>query len=71
MLVGRPILTQEQLAAMIDVSRQTINSIEKGKSAPSTLLALKLCKGIAFPKRERFQILAYLNCQLGEIPRSK
>ncbi len=35
-------LTQEQLANAIGVSRQTINSIEKGKYIPSTLLALKL-----------------------------
>ena len=33
-------LTQEQLAEKIGVSRQTINSIEKGKYIPSTLLAL-------------------------------
>lgn len=37
-------LTQEQLAKMIGVSRQTINSIEKNRYIPSTVLALKLSK---------------------------
>lgn len=37
-------LTQDQLAKAIGVSRQTINSIEKGKYVPSTLLALKMSK---------------------------
>lgn len=35
-------MTQEGLAERIGVSRQTINSIEKGKYVPSTLLALKM-----------------------------
>jgi len=35
-------MTQEALAEKIGVSRQTINSIEKGKYVPSTLLALKM-----------------------------
>ncbi len=35
-------LTQEQLASRIGVSRQTINSIEKNRYVPSTILALKL-----------------------------
>lgn len=35
-------LTQEGLAERIGVSRQTINSIEKGRYVPSTVLALKL-----------------------------
>lgn len=34
--------TQEDLAKKIGVSRQTINSIEKGRYVPSTVLALKL-----------------------------
>ena len=36
--------TQEKLAKLVGVSRQTINSIEKGKYVPSTLLALKLAQ---------------------------
>ncbi len=35
-------LTQEELAAKIGVSRQTINSIETNRFVPSTVLALKL-----------------------------
>lgn len=35
-------LTQDDLAKEIGVSRQTINSIEKNRYVPSTVLALKL-----------------------------
>jgi putative transcriptional regulator len=35
-------MTQAGLAAKVQVSRQTINSIEIGKYVPSTLLALKI-----------------------------
>lgn len=35
-------LTQEQLAEAVQVSRQTIISIEKGNYVPSVLLALKI-----------------------------
>lgn len=35
-------ITQDELAQRIGVSRQTINSIEKGRYVPSTVLALKL-----------------------------
>lgn len=35
-------LTQEQLANKIGVTRQTINSIEKNRYVPSTVLALKI-----------------------------
>lgn len=35
-------ITQEELAQKVNVSRQTINSIEIGKFVPSTLLALKI-----------------------------
>jgi len=37
-------LTQDDLAKRIGVSRQTINSIEKNRYVPSTILALKLAK---------------------------
>ena len=36
-------LTQEQLAEMVSVTRQTINAIELKKFVPSTVLALKIC----------------------------
>ena len=35
-------LTQEDLAKLVSVSRQTINSIEKNRYVPSTVLSLKI-----------------------------
>jgi putative transcriptional regulator len=37
-------MTQEQLAQLVGVSRQTIHAIEHDRFIPSTLLALKLSK---------------------------
>ena len=37
-------ITQQQLAELVQVSRQTINAIEQGKYVPSTVLALKITK---------------------------
>jgi putative transcriptional regulator len=37
-------LTQEQLAVKVEVSRQTINAIEKGKFDPSLPLAFKISR---------------------------
>ncbi|MCX6337472.1 MAG: helix-turn-helix transcriptional regulator [Bacteroidetes bacterium] len=37
-------LTQEQLADLVSVTRQTINAIELKKFVPSTVLALKICR---------------------------
>ncbi len=37
-------LTQEELSKKIGVSRQTINSIEKNRYVPSTILALKIAR---------------------------
>jgi putative transcriptional regulator len=37
-------ITQAELAEKVNVSRQTINSIEIGKYVPSTLLALKIAR---------------------------
>ena len=44
--VGRAIkrITQQQLAELVQVSRQTNNAIEQGKYVPSTILALKIAK---------------------------
>ena len=49
-------LTQEDLAQEIGVSRQTINSIEKNRYVPSTLLALKLAKRFGKTVDELFQL---------------
>ena len=37
-------LSQEELAQKVDVSRQTINALEKGNYFPSLLLALKIAQ---------------------------
>lgn len=37
-------ITQEDLAKIISVSRQTINAMEKNKYVPSTVLALKIAR---------------------------
>jgi putative transcriptional regulator len=42
-------ITQEDLAKIIGVSRQTINAIELNKFVPSTILALKIAR--VFQKR--------------------
>ena len=49
-------LTQEALADKIGVSRQTINSIEKGKYVPSTLLALKMAEIFNVEVNELFML---------------
>ena len=36
--------TQEELALRVSVTRKTINTVEKGKFVPSTVLALKLAR---------------------------
>ena len=37
-------ITQAELAELVGVSRQTINTIESNKYIPSTLLALKIAR---------------------------
>ncbi|PWG79190.1 helix-turn-helix transcriptional regulator [Pararcticibacter amylolyticus] len=37
-------ITQAELADLVQVSRQTINTIESGKYVPSTVLALKIAR---------------------------
>lgn len=49
-------ITQEDLAHKIGVSRQTINSIEKNRYVPSTVLALKLSKVFNRPVNEIFEL---------------
>lgn len=50
-------LTQDQLANLVGVSRQTISSIETGQFNPTAKLALILC--IALDKK--FEELFYFN----------
>ena len=49
-------ISQEELAKKIEVSRQTINAMEKGKYVPSTLLALKLGRYFEKPVEEIFSL---------------
>jgi putative transcriptional regulator len=49
-------ISQEELAKQIEVSRQTINAMEKGKYVPSTLLALKLSRYFEKPVEEIFTL---------------
>ncbi|MCR5149200.1 MAG: helix-turn-helix transcriptional regulator [Eubacterium sp.] len=39
-------LSQEQLAKMVGVSRQTINAIEKGDYNPTINLCISICKAL-------------------------
>jgi putative transcriptional regulator len=47
-------ITQEDLAKIISVSRQTINAMEKNKYVPSTVLALKIAKYFEKPVEQIF-----------------
>jgi putative transcriptional regulator len=49
-------ISQEELAKQIQVSRQTINAMEKGKYVPSTLLALKLARFFNTHVEEIFEL---------------
>lgn len=49
-------ITQAELADLIQVSRQTINTIESGKYVPSTVLALKIAKVFEKPVEEIFEL---------------
>ena len=49
-------LSQEELAALVGVTRQTISSIETGQYYPSALLAFVLAKRLGKPVEELFQL---------------
>ncbi|MBY0284426.1 MAG: helix-turn-helix transcriptional regulator [Sphingomonas sp.] len=49
-------LTQQGLADLLDVSRQTINSIERGRFEPSLSLALKVAQLLQLPVEELFRL---------------
>ena len=49
-------LTQEELAELVGVSRQTIIAIEKGKYNPSVYLAIKLARVLDTTVEEIFTI---------------
>lgn len=47
-------ITQEELAEMLEVSRQTIGSLENGRYNPSILLAFKISRYFGLPIEEIF-----------------
>jgi len=49
-------ITQEELAALVGVTRQTIIAIEKGNYTPSVILALKISKIFSLPLETIFKI---------------
>jgi len=49
-------ITQEELAERIGVSRKTINTIERERFVPSTVLALKLSRALGVPVEEIFRL---------------
>jgi putative transcriptional regulator len=55
-------ISQEQLATLAGVSRQTISSIETGQYCPSTVLALRLAHILG----ERFEELFWLEGERDE-----
>jgi putative transcriptional regulator len=47
-------ITQAELAELIGVSRQTINTIESNRYVPSTVLSLKIARVFGKPVEEIF-----------------
>ncbi len=50
-------ITQEELAEMVGVTRQTINALEANKYVPSLGLAFKLAKVFNVPIEDVFQMV--------------
>jgi putative transcriptional regulator len=55
-------ITQEELAEKIGVSRQTINSIEKNRYVPSTILALRISEVFGKAVNEIFSLAKEDQC---------
>ncbi|MCK4505357.1 MAG: helix-turn-helix transcriptional regulator [Candidatus Aegiribacteria sp.] len=49
-------ISQKELAEEVDLSRQTINSIELGKFNPSIITALKIAEFFEVPVDEVFKL---------------
>jgi len=47
-------ITQEELASALEVSRQTIGSLENGRYNPSIILAFKISRFFGVPIEEIF-----------------
>lgn len=50
-------LTQEELAEKVQVRRQTIISIEKGRYVPSALLAFRIARVLGMKVDELFELI--------------
>ncbi len=50
-------LTQQDLAEIVGVRRQTILAVEKDKYVPSTLLAFQIASALDMPVTELFQMV--------------
>jgi putative transcriptional regulator len=48
-------MTQQQLAARVGVTRQTVNAIEAGKYSPSLEVAFRIARVFDKPLEEVFQ----------------
>ena len=48
-------MTQQQLAAQVGVTRQTVNAIEAGKYSPSLEVAFRIAQVFGKPLEEVFQ----------------
>lgn len=53
---GRLKLTQAELAALVGVSRKTVNTVENGVFIPSTVLALRLARALETTVEGLFQL---------------
>jgi putative transcriptional regulator len=49
-------LTQAELAALVRVSRKTINTVENGVFVPSAVLALRLARALGTPVERLFYL---------------
>ena len=50
-------ITQEELAEKVQVRRQTIISIEKGRYVPSALLAFRIARVLGMKVDELFELI--------------
>lgn len=64
-------ITQADLAEVLQVSRQTISSIEKGRFVPSALLALRLADYFGVRVEEIFFLEADEKVVANEVSESK
>lgn len=49
-------LTQAELAALVGVTRKTVNTVENGVFVPSTILALRLARALEVKVEDLFRL---------------